>query len=580
MKKFFSQCSTQRNVLLALILFCVIFIVYGNSFSNTFLWDDEAGILTNKYVHEWKYFLNFFSEGMYSGSESLSYYWRPMVLSLFSIEWHIFHEWVAGYHFANTLLHAINSVLIFYLFRLIFKREMLAFMAALIFAVHPLQTTAITYISSIADPLSGLFMLLGVYSYAKSRTDTDNERLLFLVTFLSFIFALLTKESAIMMPGLLFLADLFVKKNAALSWRDVRASLQRIAPFLCVLTVYIISRLTVLDFMKDLPPSPLALPLYERMLTFFHAFSVYLRLIFAPLHLHMEWALPIAKTIFSVPVAIGGLFVFIFLALIITQYKKRPEVSFGLSWFLVALSPNMNIFIPTTAFLSENWLYLSLPGFFLALFALFEEWSRRWPYRPLLFAIFFAWVVWLGSLAVLRNRDWADPITFFTATLKEAPRSYRANVNLGTSYRDLGNYPMAFAYYERAIVLLPNEAITYYERATLYEKMGRKDDAILDHEHSFMLAPLYSPSFRVLVDYFMSRGEYEKASEILETRLKNTTNQMETQKLLSELFSTAVGEKNTALKKEYMERAAATEMKIKNNPLVQFGTWLNNHASP
>lgn len=574
MKKFFPE-STLPAVI---ILFLATFGLYFNSIHNAFLWDDEWGILTNTYVHEWKYFLNFFSQGIYAGSGSLSYYWRPLVLSVFSLEWHIFHEWVVGYHVINILLHAIDAALIFCLFRLIFRRDIFAFMAGLIFALHPLQTEAVTYISGIADPLATLFILLGTITYVKARQDPDRERLFLLCAFLSFIFALMTKESAIMMPGLLFLADLFTERNKVTSWRDARTLLKRTIPFFIVLAIYIAARLTVLNFIKDLPPSPLALPLYERIVTFFHAFSVYLRLLFMPLYLHMEWILPIEKTLFSPPVLFGALVFIVFIILIITQFRKRPEISFGLAWFFVALSPNMNLFIPTTALLSEHWLYLSIPGFFLAFFVVIEEATQRWAYRPLLPALFIAWIFWLGNLTMLRNRDWADPIIFFTATLKEAPRSYRANVNLGTAYNKRGETEKALKSYGRAIAIAPNESIAYHERATLYQKIGREGDALQDDERSFALSS-QSPSFRVLVDYFMLHKEYEKAREILETRLKDTADPIESQKLLLKLFQISIQEKNTALKKEYAERMTEIETKIQNEPSVRLGVFLDTFLS-
>lgn len=577
MKNFFHEHRFLHKILPILILFLAAFAVYGNTLNNTFLWDDEGAILTNKYIHEWGYFLNFFSEGMFAGSGSLSYYWRPVVLSIFSIEWHIFHEWVVGYHIVNILLHTIDAILIFYLFRLIFYREMLAFAAALFFAIHPLQTEAVTYISGISDPLVTFFILFGTVTYIKAKEGSVHERLFLLATLLSFIFALMSKESAIMMPGILFLSDLFTRRNLAPSWYNIKTSLEKLYPLFLVLALYIISRLTILNFVKDLPTSPLSIPLYERTLTFFHAFSIYIRLLFAPFHLHMEWALPVEKTIFSVPVLIGIFFVVIFLTLIITQYKKRPEVSFGLMWFLIALSPSMNIFIPTTALLSEHWLYISLPGFFLAFFALTEEFFRSVFLRTLLPALFIVWVIWLSNITILRNRDWANPITFFTATLKEAPHSYRAEVNLGTAYSKIGKYETALKYYKNAIIRVPNEPMAYYERALVYQKMGRENDAIRDHERSFFLSPAYSPSFSILVDYFTTHRKYKKIREILEARLEKITEPAESQKILLMLFNTAIQEKNTTLKKEYEDRLNANESSIKNEPAVKFGTFLNKY---
>ncbi|MBI2120104.1 MAG: tetratricopeptide repeat protein [Parcubacteria group bacterium] len=574
MKKHLFENPLVRKIFPAVVLCLAVLAVYFNSLHNTFLWDDDSGILTNKYIKEWRYFLNFFSEGMYAGSGALSVYWRPAVLSVFSIEWRMFHEWVVGYHAVNILLHAIDATLIFYLFRSLFNKTLLAFMAAFLFAVHPLQTEAVTYISGIADPLSVLFILLGTFTYLKAQTNPDKRRLFLLATFLLFIFALMSKESAIMMPGLLFLADLYAQKSDTSLWKKMTAAFKRVLPFLCVLAVYIIARLTIFDLTKDLPPSPLFFPLYERVLTFFHAFSVYLRLMFAPLHLHMEWALPIGRSIFTPQIATGGFFLIFLLGIIVTQIQKRPEVSFGLVWFFVALSPNTNIFLPTTALLSEHWLYLSLPGFFFAFFAAIEKITRKWSYRPILSALFIAWVVWLGNLTILRNRDWSDPITFFTKTLTDAPHSYRAALNLGITYEKRGEQQAALKYYEQSLTSRETE-IGYFMRAELYQKMGRESEALRDHKRSFELNPAYSPSYRFLTDYFTSHAEHEKAREVLEIRADHTPDLIEAQRLFLMLFTLANQEHNEALKQKYMEKITANESIIQDKPLVKFGTFLN-----
>jgi tetratricopeptide (TPR) repeat protein len=577
-KNFFLKKYAQ-TVLASLVIFIAVWVVYANSIGNEFLWDDDAGIINNIYVHDWKYFLNFFSKSLYGGLGIVCAYWRPAVLSVFAVEWHTFLVWPGGYHIVNILLHGINALLIFYLFRLLFGRFWPAFGAALVFGVHPLNIEAVTYISGIADPLSALFILLGVIAYAKTEKETEyrRKRAFYLSVFLCFILALLSRESAVMMPGLLFLADIFNKRDKISNWRDIKNPLKKISFFLFVDAVYIVLRLTVMDFMKGIPVPSLNFPLYERILTFFHAFGIYIQLMFSPLHLHMEWVLPTAKTFMNPPVALGGFLIVIFIFLIFKTFRKLPEVSFGLAWFLIALSPYMNIFMPAVALLSEHWLYLSLPGFFFALFVFIDRISfPRFVRFFVLFSI-IAWIFWVGNLTILRNRNWANPMVLFIDTLREAPKSYRANLNLGLAYQNDKQYDKALEYFERAMKIEPKNPFTYYDRALLYKIMGKEKEAMRDHEYSFSLDANNTRSTAFLLNYYSSKKEYSKIRVMLEHMLEITVKPVEREKILLRLISIANTEKNEASAKKYNEMLIDVRKEIQNDPIVKIGNFLNKY---
>jgi tetratricopeptide (TPR) repeat protein len=577
-KNFFLKKNVQTAVA-SFVIFLAVWVVYANSIGNEFLWDDDAGIVMNKYIHEWKYFLNFFSESLYGGIGVVCAYWRPLVLSVFAVEWHTFLLWPGGYHMVNIFLHGINALLVFYVFRLLFARFWPAFGVALVFGIHPLNTEAVTYISGIADPLSALFILLGVIAYIKAGNETEyrRKRAFYLSVFLCFILALLSRESAIMMPGLLFLADIFNKRNETKKWRVVKAPLKKVLPFLFAGAVYIVLRFTVLNFMKGLGSLPYSFPLHERILTFLHAFGIYIRLMFAPLWLHMEWTLPEIKTFINLPMATGGFFLALFIFLIFKTFKKIPEISFGLTWFLIALSPMMNIFTPAGALLSEHWLYLSLPGFFFALFVFVDKISSSWKYRPIILVFLIAWMLWIGNLTILRNRDWANPMMLFIDTLQESPNSYRANLNLGLAYMNDEQYDKALEHFARAMEIEPKNPITYYNRALLYKKMGKKKEEMHDHEYSFYLDANNTRSTAFLLNYYSSKKEYSKIRETWEHVLKITTQPIEREKILLQLISLANTEKDDALAEKYDKMLTETRTQIQNEPMIKIGNFLNKY---
>jgi tetratricopeptide (TPR) repeat protein len=568
-----------QTIIASLVVFLAVWIVYVNSLGNKFLWDDQAGIVMNNYVHDLKYFLNFFSESMYAGKGVVCSYWRPLVLTVFALEWNTFLMWTGGYHMVNIALHAINALLVFFLFRALFNRFFIAFLTALVFGIHPLNTEAITYISGIADPLCAMFVLLGTIAYVKAGKETRHQRkrLLLFSVFLSFILALMSRESAIMMPGLLFLVDIFNKRSEIKKWRDIKIPFKTVTPFLLFDGFYIILRLTILDFTKWYFDSSFTHPLHERLFTFFHSFLIYLKLMFVPLHLHMEWIFPVDKTLFSAPILAGGALLALFVYLIFKTFKTIPEVSFGLMWFLIALSPSMNILMPAAAPVAEHWLYVSLSGFFFALFVLVEKISSKWKYQWIILIFLMAWILWIGNLTILRNRDWSNEIVLFESTLKESPNSARAHINLGLAYGNAKEYNKSLFHLGRAMELEPKNPLSYYLRALIYERMGKHKESMRDHEYSVSLDVNNTYSMSFLLYYYTNKNDYPKIRWMLEQSLEDTQSLIVAEKTLLQLIGIAQIEKSETLIKKYTIQLIDVRKKIQNEPMVRIGNFLNKY---
>lgn len=205
---------TKRRAFLLLALIGIF--IYLNALPNQLFWDDDDGILKNAFIKDWSYIGKYFSENLIAGAGFTSNYWRPMLLLMYSFEWHLWGDWAPGYHATNILLHVANALLLFLLLTKFFKRSLLSYAVALIFLVHPLQTEAITYVSGRGDPLAVLFMLLGMLAYFKSKekkTKKETKRF-FLLSQGAYIFALLSKDTAIMFPAFLVVMDFFLRAKA------------------------------------------------------------------------------------------------------------------------------------------------------------------------------------------------------------------------------------------------------------------------------------------------------------------------------------------------------------------------------
>ena len=567
------QKLQKTSLIPILLIFLAAIAVYANSINGDFFWDDTSGIVDNVYVHEpGSYFLNFFSESLFAGAKQFGFYWRPMVLTVFSIEWHLWFLWAPGYHAVNIFFHALSGILVFFLFKKIFARKTLALLSALVFITHPLQTEAIAYISGLADPLGSVFMLLAVLTYLKSEENEDERRLYRLLSYLLIIFALFTKESSIILPALMFLCDLFMRPMEKFSAKELLARIKMIAPFFGIVMLYIAARVSLLNFIPSSGTAFTWLSLHERIFTFFHVFVSYISLIFMPVHLHMERILRAEHSLFEPVVLLGGFLILFLIVLFFTEFKRRPIVSFSIAWFFIILAPNSSIFMPTTALLSEHWLYLGLPAFFFALFFLLDEFFRKNGVGyvvtiPLLLITFGTF----GMLSFERNKDWSDALTIFTATVRESPRSERAHLNLSREYFIRKEYEKAREHLQLSIEINPSSS-AYYALALIDAHYDNKEEEIKNMERSVSLDPVGSPAFSYFFNTYLKEREYEKARALLEERLKKTVGGSERKKVLLVLSGVAIEEGNRALAQEYLKKIDIEEKEISSSSLFSKGS--------
>src|SRR3990167_1802841 len=234
-----------------ILLFVVAgFAVYAGTFQNKMFWDDNDFILTNQYIKDWDYFPKYFTENVIAGAGFLSNYWRPALLFVFSLEWHLCESWAPGYHFVNASFHIANAILLFAILFYIFKKRLPAIFTALIFLLHPIQTEAVAYVNSLGDSLSVFFIFLGILVFLKykfsGRPQFSSGYYWFSLG--AYVFALMSKETAVIMPALIFLID-FLFLNPVLDLKEkFKSALKSIWPFIVIAGVYILLRATVLNF--------------------------------------------------------------------------------------------------------------------------------------------------------------------------------------------------------------------------------------------------------------------------------------------------------------------------------------------
>ena len=471
---------------------------YLNSFQNQFVFDDEDFVVKNSTVHDWHKWPHVFTENMIQGARKGSNFYRPLQSFTHGVDYILWKDKPQGHHAFNVFFHILAAIAAYMALKNIFSKET-SFLAALFFAIHPAQTEAVAYISGRSDPMAGFFILLAILLFNKNLV----------LSCVSFVLAVMSKESALIAPALIMLYSYF-------STRELK--IKKMSPFIIIAIIYGVLRLTVLNFSNtvgaNLPQPYFYVPLYLRFLTFLKTLPVYFSVLLWPFGLHMERQINLARSIFE-PQVFSGLLILSAVFFIAFRIRKASSAMlFGTAWFFTAIFPNSNI-IPINALIYEHWLYLPSLGFFVFIAWLMEKLIRKAGFLKyaaialaVITALFYMWRTYE------RNKEWRDPVSFYESAIKYAPDSGRLHNNLAMAYSDKARIEDAVREYKEAITLGDYYPQTHFNLSNIYIAKGDYEGALRELKRSVEIDNNFLYAHESLaVLYFNQRKFYEAKKE-------------------------------------------------------------------
>jgi len=464
-----------HTVMPFLLLAIAGFLVYFNALHGAFIWDDEVLVKNNLAIRDWSKLPDLFTQD-WGGGHSYGFY-RPLTMLSYAVDYASGKLDSRSYHLSNIFLHVLTSFSIYFLIHLLFKNRLLALCAGLLFVVHPIHTEAVAYISGRADSLAALFIILSFIFYIR-YLESGSKRLFWFIL-IWYAFALLSKENSLIFPVLLLLYHYAFKKSF---------KIKELLPIVGLVFVYLFLRFAVLK----LPVSRAYITTQwqyslRQVPGFFVAIVAYIRLLFFPVNLHMDYGDMLFRPA-DLRVIAG---VAVSLSLLIYAFRKRNSnvlFFFSVCWFFIALLPSSSIYPVTAFYMAEHWLYLPSIGFFIIVSkGLADLYTCK---KARIFELFFAIIIVAYScLTIMQNIYWRDPVSFYTRTLKFAPSSARVYNNLGYVYADSGKYPEAMAMYKKAIAINPNYADAYNNLGVACMNLNKNEEAIAAYKKAIEINP-------------------------------------------------------------------------------------------
>jgi tetratricopeptide (TPR) repeat protein len=456
---------------------------------------------------------------------------------------------VFGYHLTNLIIHLLGSLLVYRLIVLAFRTPLvrstsiarndraIAFVAAALFATHPLGTQAVTYIVQRLTSLAALFYLLTVVLYLGWRLAEKSpgprgwrRAFLYAGVLLSSLLAVRTKEIAFTIPAALVLAELlFLPAGGIRRW----------LPVVPVGAIALLVPTSWIDFRGPVAAMAASADHATRLLTpvsrldYLKTQAVvvceYLRLLVWPSGQNLDYDFPIFTSAFN-PRVLFSLAVLASLAAFAIWIARRTAprpgrrsldpafrvVAFGIGWFFVTLAVESSL-IPIVDLIYEHRAYLPSAGMYAAsatlLGLLFLKIAPENAGRvTVLTGVALALI--LGSATLQRNTVWANALTLWSDVAAKSPGKPRPHLLLGEALDAAGRRDEAEREFRRAVEIDPDFAPGRTSLATFLQKSGRARDAEAEYRVVLRLDPGQYPAIFNLAELLWSSGRRDEAAPL------------------------------------------------------------------
>jgi tetratricopeptide (TPR) repeat protein len=565
-----------------LVLVLLPLLIYANSLPNAFHYDDIHSLVENPHIRKLENIPSFFTGARTTSVRTERSHYRPVLFSTYALSYAL-----GGYDYDpkmfrmfNLVLHILNGFLLYAVFRRLSGNMAVAFFGALLFAVHPLNTESVNYISCRSNVLATTFYLASVWLFLgySGSVPTRRRTALYACSLGCFVLGLLSKEIVITLPAILMLLDVLILNSDAKTFA-LKPLFRRHVAFWMVAVLHLF-----LIFAVGLKPTYEPRGVLSNLIVQTKAMVFYLRLLVFPRGLSISHDFDMERTLsaaFWVSLLIIGGSLFL-------AWKLRRRcglLSFAILWYFITLLPTssvLSLHIPV----NEHRTYLPAVGFAAAVAFLLElargmsgpiprksgeartrlrpapTLGRHWQALSKLAVPLFVAAVGIFSVAVFaRNQTWKTPITLWGDAVKKYPYNVHARKNLGNEYSKVGDlekaereflfairrggtdkrlaklhnglgiiygmrkaYESAIEHFTLSVELDPRAMEPHHNLGIAYVVQGRPEKALEYLQKAVELAPYEEGPYRDLAQAYLILGKTDKASGVLQEMKKRGLN--------------------------------------------------------
>lgn len=517
--------SRRRNLAASFAVALAVLLCYASTLDNDFIHDDKVEILGNENVKDLSHISEIFSAPAWAfdnsrGPKSSSNYYRPVQYLSYALLYRVFGPAAWGFHLVKLVGHLAVCLLFFWIVNVHWKDYWLALLSAVLFAVHPVNSEAVAWISGITDVSGAFFFLLCWFFYLRYRNSNATSDWAALQ--LSFLVGLFCKEFMVTLIPLLLLFETMETRRLP----SLTRFLKLYTPLLVAFAVYLLLRIRAIGgftFETQFNFGYLTGP--QSFLNQIVLLSDYMKTYFFPIWLNAF------HTFRPVLTATDHRFLLASALLVgfgascrllwpLLERRVRPLFFLGVVWFVVTLSPVLVFFkrIGENVF-AERYFYLPALGMCLAVSIV--VWALHQRFRHQVHILVAVVLLLLTARTIVRNRVWQDDLAFYESTVRASPGQGPLLTNLGYAYIERGRKQEAVAVLEQARALRPDIWQVHENLGRVYRDLGRLDEALSAYRQATNLNPYRASLFADQASVLASQtrlseaiSAYQKALEL------------------------------------------------------------------
>jgi tetratricopeptide (TPR) repeat protein len=473
-----------------------------------FILDDKPLIQNNPFLMQSHPISNYMAQedGITDDSgHSHTGYYRPLINLTYRMDARLWGMRSAGFRMTNLLLHLLTCILFYQVVVLLHRDRKTATLLTLLFALHPVNTESVSWVTSRNNILVTFFSLASFHLYVTSWRKKSTGALA--VSVVAFAGAVFSKEFGLVLPVVIFLYHRLIAEQKGLWGREAWSYL----PFVFVVLVYFLLRKTVTG--SILSPADSG-DLWMRVYFAPYLLLFNLRLLFFPFGLHSF--IVGYPPIFPHMIAFGGYGGLCLIGFALWKARENKVFVFGALSFLLALLPVLNI-VNTSAvsLISMRWLYFPMAFLMIGLSPMVKTLIDRG--RFVTVASLVSLTLYFGAYSFSLNRNlWYNEETFFTHEVNCHKNLFYAG-GLAELYYSKGNYPEAERWFKLSLERNPNDVRDHINYAALLIDTGRPQEAIKGLKKARNLTMAY----RDRAEWYNNLGMAEFALESYAEALKS-----------------------------------------------------------
>ncbi|MFQ5354258.1 MAG: tetratricopeptide repeat protein [Thermodesulfobacteriota bacterium] len=524
----------KTEYLLPTLVFLIPLLIYSVTLTGDFVYDDNVQVIGNPWIRDFSKIPALFvsSTMSYVPGQTANTY-RPVFYIIYMVEYFFFGLRPWAWHLVNVVLHGMNALALYFLASILITTKdhytatkkftqkksapLIPFFAALVFALHPINSEVVAWVGTIPELVYTLMLLSAFILYLLAERSPGRAVPYLAFSIACFFAALLSKETGM---ALIIIIPLYEFSRHGMK------SLRRWKVFLCYLVVaaiYMALRTHALGGMTQM--RIMNMTFYEGLLNVLPLISRYLGKLLMPINLSIVYSFEPVHSPLDIMFIIGVLASAAFGALIYYLRKERT-LAFFLIWILIPLLPVLYMPILSIGGFADRYLYLSTVGFacFAAtlVFKVSQKLRVEEKHTTLLSAALVLVLLLNSAASIKRALVWRNDYSLWSDTVTKSPNSHYVLYNLGWALHRKGgqdNLEKALMWYKEAIRVKPDKEEAHYNSALIYQNSGNDEMALKHYMVSLRLRPSHPVTYYNIAMIYQAQGRLSKAIEFYKRAL-------------------------------------------------------------